>query len=226
MDDLNGDSSNKRGRILAIHRSCLCGLCYQCLIHRSRAVDVKEYDAALKVAKELRSSRKTSSTEIVPLPGKLLASGELLMAAFQRCTKCYGLGYTLYPGPKVCNCALRGIFKVCYQRYNLLRFKQESALTHLCYRKTSVRTGFVWCRQDEEYIADFYLLTRRSLSLRDLELWKLYFEQGRPWGVCAAVLRTNRGNFYHGVYKIEQTLGRLLWELEPYPLFPLYGYFH
>ena len=36
----------------------------------------------------------------------------------------------------------------------------------------------------------------------------------------------DRGNFFHAVYRIEQKLGRIFRELEPYPLFPVDDYFH
>jgi hypothetical protein len=36
----------------------------------------------------------------------------------------------------------------------------------------------------------------------------------------------DRGNFFHAVYRIEQKLGKVFRELEPYPLFPLSDYFN
>jgi hypothetical protein len=39
-------------------------------------------------------------------------------------------------------------------------------------------------------------------------------------------LGMNRGNFFHAVYRIEQKLGRVFRELQPYPLFPLDDYFN
>jgi hypothetical protein len=36
----------------------------------------------------------------------------------------------------------------------------------------------------------------------------------------------DRGNFFHAVYRIEQRLGRMFRELEPYSLFPLDEYFN
>jgi hypothetical protein len=35
----------------------------------------------------------------------------------------------------------------------------------------------------------------------------------------------DRGDFFHAVYRIEQRLGRVFAELQPYPLFPLNEYF-
>jgi hypothetical protein len=36
----------------------------------------------------------------------------------------------------------------------------------------------------------------------------------------------DRGNFFHSVYRIQQKLGRVFRELEPYGLFPVDDYFH
>jgi hypothetical protein len=44
--------------------------------------------------------------------------------------------------------------------------------------------------------------------------------------LCARKLGIDRGSFFHAVYRIEQKLGRVFRELEPYPLFPLDEYFH
>jgi hypothetical protein len=35
-----------------------------------------------------------------------------------------------------------------------------------------------------------------------------------------------RGTFFHSVYRLEQKLGRVFRELEPYGLFPITDYFH
>jgi len=35
----------------------------------------------------------------------------------------------------------------------------------------------------------------------------------------------DRGSFFHAIYRLEEKLGRVYAELEPYPLFPLRDYF-
>jgi hypothetical protein len=44
--------------------------------------------------------------------------------------------------------------------------------------------------------------------------------------LCCRKLNMDRGNFFHAVYRIEQKLGRVFRELEPYPLFPIDDYLH
>lgn len=83
-----------------------------------------------------------------------------------------------------------------------------------------------WGRKDEEYIADFCLVARRTLNEFEYRLFRYHFLLGADWKLCTRRLEMDRGNFFHAVYRIEQKLGRIFRELTPYPLFPLDDYFH
>jgi len=83
----------------------------------------------------------------------------------------------------------------------------------------------VWGRKDEEYIADFCLVSRRALDESEYRVFKYHFLLGADWKLCTRQLKMDRGNFFHTVYRIEQKLGRVFRELEPYGLFPLDEYF-
>ncbi|HEY2845715.1 MAG TPA: hypothetical protein VGJ09_18790 [Bryobacteraceae bacterium] len=83
-----------------------------------------------------------------------------------------------------------------------------------------------WGRKDEEYIADFCLVSRRNLTEEEHQLFRYHFLLGADWKLCTRKLKMDRGNFFHSVYRIEQKLGRMFRELKPYPLFPLDDYFH
>jgi hypothetical protein len=83
-----------------------------------------------------------------------------------------------------------------------------------------------WGRKDEEFIADFSLVSRRGLNEDEYRLFRYHFLLGADWKLCTRKLGIDRGNFFHSVYRIEQRLGRMFRELEPYPLFPLDDYFH
>jgi hypothetical protein len=82
-----------------------------------------------------------------------------------------------------------------------------------------------WGRKDEEYIADFCLVARRTLDEFEYRLFRYHFLLGADWKLCTRNLKIDRGNFFHAVYRIEQKLGRMFRELEPYSLFPLDEYF-
>ena len=83
----------------------------------------------------------------------------------------------------------------------------------------------VWGRKDEEYVADFCLVSRRTLDEFEYKVFKYHFLLGADWKLCTRKLRIDRGSFFHAVYRIEQRLGRVFRELEPYGLFPLDEYF-
>ncbi|HEX6893958.1 MAG TPA: hypothetical protein VF146_01720 [Bryobacteraceae bacterium] len=89
----------------------------------------------------------------------------------------------------------------------------------------SARKGS-WGRKDEEYAADFCLISKRTLTPMEYRIFRFHFLLGADWKLCCRRLHLDRGNFFHAVYRIEQKLGRVFRELEPYSLFPVDDYFH
>jgi hypothetical protein len=84
----------------------------------------------------------------------------------------------------------------------------------------------VWGLKNEEYIADFCLVSRRTLTEDQHRLFRYHFLLGADWNLCCRKLNMDRGNFFHEVYRIEEKLGRTFRELEPHALFPLDEYFN
>jgi len=80
-------------------------------------------------------------------------------------------------------------------------------------------------RKSEEYSADFLLIAKRHLDERDHKLFKYHFLLGADWKLCCSKLGIDRGLFFHGIYRIQQKLGKAYRETKPYPLFPVYEYF-
>jgi hypothetical protein len=83
----------------------------------------------------------------------------------------------------------------------------------------------VWGRKNEEYIADFCLVSRRYLTEEEYRIFRFHFLLGADWKMCCRRLNMDKGLFFHAVYRIQQKLGRAFRELEPYALFPLDEYF-
>jgi hypothetical protein len=153
---------------------------------------------------------------------------EALALAMHNCTQCHGSGLRL--GRKgalaPCNCVLRSIFRICYDRF-VRCATQERYVSRISQEPHAGRSRpSSWGRKDEEYIADFCLVSRRSLDESEYRLFRYHFLLGADWKLCARKLGLDRGNFFHAVYRIEQKLGRVFRELEPYSLFPLDEYFH
>jgi len=153
---------------------------------------------------------------------------ETLALAMHHCTQCHGSGLRIGKRGNIgpCNCVLRSIFRICYERF-IRCATQERHLSrvslepHLGQSRPST-----WGRKDEEYIADFCLVTRRALTDFEHRLFRYHFLLGADWKLCGRNLGLDRGNFFHAVYRVERKLGRVFRELQPYPLFPLDEYFH
>jgi len=143
------------------------------------------------------------------------------------CARCHGYGTR--PDHRreiVCGCTLRSIFRACLARYFELDSRHDSAPT-ICWEFHARGADNRRCygRKREEYLADFYLIARRTLALADWRLFGLHFLQGLGWKLCCRALRLSRGNFFHAVYRIEEALGRAYAETAPYGLWPLDEYF-
>lgn len=153
---------------------------------------------------------------------------EALALARHGCAQCHGSGLRIgrkgLLGP--CSCVLRSIFRICLNRF-VRCVTQERHVS-----RTSVEPHCgkarptTWGRKDEEYIADFTLVARRTLTEQEYRLFRYHFMLGADWKLCSRKLGMDRGNFFHAIYRIEEKLGRVFRELEPYALFPLDEYFH
>jgi hypothetical protein len=152
---------------------------------------------------------------------------ETIALAMHHCTQCHGSGLRLSRKGALapCNCVLRAIFRICYNRF-IKCATQEGHVNHASVephlgqaRPTS------WGRKDEEYMADFCLVSRRALTDSEHTLFRYHFLLGADWKLCARKFGIDRGNIFHSFYRIEQKLGRVFRELTPYALFPLDEYF-
>ena len=153
---------------------------------------------------------------------------ETLALAMHNCTQCHGSGLRLGKTGAFapCNCVLRAIFRICYHRF-VKSVEQEKYVSRVSLEAHQGRSRpSTWGRKEEEYIADFCLVSRRTLTESEHRLFRYHFLLGADWKLCARRLRLDRGNFFHAVYRIEQKLGRVFRELQPYALFPLDEYFH
>jgi hypothetical protein len=153
---------------------------------------------------------------------------ETLALAQQSCTFCHGLG--LRPGragaSAPCNCVFRAIFRACYARFRKCASK-EKYISRVSLEANPGRVRkCTWGLKNEEYIADFCLVSRRVLDDQQYRLFKFHFLLGADWKLCCRRLNLDRGEFFHEVYRIQQKLGRAFRELEPYSLYPVDEYFN
>jgi len=153
---------------------------------------------------------------------------ETLSLAKNSCTQCHGLGrHPDRPGAfNPCNCVLRAIFHACLTRFRHCatqdKYMSKISLEFIPGRDRNLS----WGRKDEEYMADFVLVSRRTLSESEYQVFRFHYLLGADWRFCCRRLKMDRGNHFHAVYRVQQKLGRIFRELEPYSLFPLDEYFH
>lgn len=152
---------------------------------------------------------------------------ETLGLAKHTCTQCFGLGLRAGRNGKSvpCGCVLREVYRACFNRFRYCATK-EKYMSRASLEFTGGREKrYTWGRKDEEYVADFCLVSRRHLSAEEYRVFKFHFLLGADWRLCCRQLKMDRGNFFHMVYRIETKLGRIFRELEPYSLYPLDEYF-
>ncbi|HJT87698.1 MAG TPA: hypothetical protein VJ732_07570 [Bryobacteraceae bacterium] len=143
------------------------------------------------------------------------------------CTYCRGGGLRLLYGRKEvpCRCVFRGVFRACLQRFRecvAAGAHTSSVSLEFCQGADGRRA---YSRKREEFMADFCLVSRRSLDDFEYKIFRFHFLLGADAKLCQRYLRIDRGAFYHQVYRIEQRLGRIYAELQPYALYPVSEYF-
>ena len=152
---------------------------------------------------------------------------ETLALAAITCTHCHGLGLRIGRRGKAspCNCVLRGIFRACYARFrNCVEKEKHVSKCTLEFMPGSNHRN-TWGRKDEEYCADFILISRRTLTQEEYRVFNYHFLLGADWRLCCIKLKIDRGSFFHAIYRIQQSLGKTFRELQPYGLYPLDEYF-
>jgi hypothetical protein len=143
------------------------------------------------------------------------------------CCTCHGYGLRVVHRKRElpCHCVYRAIFRACYNRFRdcVVNSGQTGTVSlDFCSGKDGRRS---YSRKKEEYMADFCLISRRELNDAEYRIFRYHFLLGADWKLCCRRLGTDRGNFFHAVYRIEQQLGKVFAELKPYSLYPLDEYF-
>ena len=155
------------------------------------------------------------------------SSSEIVGLAKEGCTHCLGNG--LRRGGRVddmpCTCVLRRIFRTCYTKFRYCASKDKSMGKVRLEPMSGPEGNFCWGMKDEEYMADFCLVSQRALDDLEYQIFRYHFLLGADWKICCRRLNMDRGTFFHQLYRIEQKLGRVYRELRPHALFPLDEYF-
>src|SRR5262249_49182090 len=123
---------------------------------------------------------------------------DTLALAMHNCTQCHGSGLRLTRKGAVspCNCVLRAIFRVCWDRF-IRCVTQERHLSRVSVEPRVGRSRrSTWGRKDEEYIADFCLVARRTLDDFEHRLFRYHFLLGGNWKLCIGKLGIRTWEFF------------------------------
>jgi hypothetical protein len=152
---------------------------------------------------------------------------DTLVLSRERCTACEGSGTRVSGEGKdePCGCVLRAIFKACFRRF-VECAEKDSRLSRISLERGSTlsRSGG-WGRKEEEFVADFCLIAKRTLSEDEHKIFRYHFLLGADYRLCCRKLKIDKGIFFHIIYRIQKKLGRAFRETQPYPLFPMADYF-
>jgi hypothetical protein len=152
---------------------------------------------------------------------------ETIGLATASCLRCKGLGLRerKREGPAACNCVFRTIFRACLRHFQLC-VERQGRYTAVTLQQCRGRERRVfWSLKNEDYMADFLLISKRMLTPGEYDIFRFHFLLGADWNLCCRRLGMDRGNFFHAVYRIQQRLGRAFAEIEPYPIYPVDEYF-
>ena len=152
---------------------------------------------------------------------------EVLSLARLSCTTCHGEGAKRQRRGEIipCHCVLRAIFRACYARFRVC-VEKEKYMSRVSFEHFGGKERrMMWCRKDEEYAADFHLVSRRILDPFHYRVFSYYYLLGAGWKLCCRQLRMDRGQFFHAIYRVQEALGQAFYKLEPYALYPPREYF-
>jgi hypothetical protein len=142
------------------------------------------------------------------------------------CKFCQGHGmrvqYKIKQSP--CSCVFRSVFRVCLRRFRECALSESYAST-VSWDYYAAGGRRVVSRKKEEFMADFCLIAKRTLTDLESRVFRYYFLLGADWKLCVRQMKIDRGLFFHTVYRVEEKLGRAFVETEPYALYPLDEYF-
>lgn len=153
--------------------------------------------------------------------------GDTIGLAGARCSKCRGLG--LYVNARgennPCACVLRAIFHACHREFRTRADSRKGPGVVRLERASGPSGRNIYGHKSEEFIADFYLISKRTLNESEWRIFRFRYLLGAETNLCARPLRMSVSNICQHCSRIEAKLGRAFRDTSPYALFPIDGYF-
>ena len=153
---------------------------------------------------------------------------DLVLLAMETCTVCEGYGVRKSHNDSLttCKCVYRSIFRICHDRFKVSMRRKEAIGVPSLEHTASAHNKMSWARKHEEYVADFLIVTKRTLNESEYRIFNYHFLLGADWKLCCRKLKMEKGVFFHAIYRIMVKLGRTYADLQPYGLYPVHEYFH
>jgi hypothetical protein len=167
--------------------------------------------------------------EPIAAEDKFWSRGKCIALADPHCVFCRGLGIRNHKceNEKPCGCTLRKIFKLCFARFRSILYNEAQpgrlSLSTTSFRSTGRSLNYGFPKQ--EFCADFYLITKRSLTREEFLVFDWHYLHGHDWKLCTEKIGIEKGSFFHLVYVLQEKLGRIYAELRPFALYPIDEYF-
>ncbi len=91
-----------------------------------------------------------------------------------------------------CNRVLRAIFRACHRRFVGCATQERECSRIGLEPQLGRQRPLTWGRKDEEYMADFCLVSRRNLEDFEYRLFRYHFLLGADWKLCCRRLGLER----------------------------------
>ncbi len=154
---------------------------------------------------------------------------DLEFLAKSNCPACKGQGCLPLNQRRIrpCECSLRGIFRACYARFRDC-VNDGRALSRVSFDRspTGRSNRGMWGLKREEYMADFELIARRTLTQAEHRLFRFHHILAASEAMCAKRLGISTQAAKRAIQRLEVKLGLTFATIEPYALYPLYDYFN
>jgi hypothetical protein len=133
------------------------------------------------------------------------------------CTLCHGYGLrpVLRGEEYPCNCVFRAVFKACYRRFRecVALGAHTNAVT---WERCGGPSGYrAYSRKREEFMADFVIVSRRTLEDLEYGIFRSHFLLGADFKLCCPAIPYRPGHFLPPCLYHPGTLGPGLRRIGP-----------
>lgn len=141
------------------------------------------------------------------------------------CEFCNGLGLGASSAAP-CKCVLRAVYRACRSRFvQCMHAANHAGTVKLEFTGGRAENRQVFGRRNEEYCADFALVSKRYLNEKEYKLFRYHVMLGADAKLIARREQVPEWAVQAAISSMEAKLGAAYSSVRPYTLFPLDEYF-